>query len=53
VARAPTPLYNGYRPEIDVSSELQPAEALYFHSLIGILRWTVELGRADICIEKG
>ena len=51
VARAPTPLSNGYMPKIDVSPELQPAESLYFHSLIVILRWIVELGRADICIE--
>ena len=53
VARAPTPLSNGYRPEIDVSPELQSAKASYFHSLslIGILCWIVELGRADICIE--
>ena len=51
VAQAPAPLSNGYRPAIDVSSELQPAEASHFHSLIGILCWIVELGRADICIE--
>ena len=51
VSRAPTPLSNGYRPEIGVSPELQLAKTPYFHSLIGILRWIVELGRADICIE--
>ena len=51
VAQAPTPLSNGYRPEIDMSPELQPAEASYFQSLIGILHWIVELEMDDICIE--
>ena len=51
VAKAPTPLSNGYRPEIDMSPELEHADASYFHSLIGVLRWMVELGRVDICVE--
>ena len=51
VAKAPTPLSNGYRPEIDMSPELGDADASYFHSLIGVLRWIVELGRVDICID--
>ena len=50
-AKAPAPLANGYRPEIDVSEELGEDEASYYHSLIGVLRWMVELGRADICVE--
>ena len=50
-ARAPTPLSNGYCPELDVSEELQPDEAAYYQSLIGILRWMVELGRVDLCTE--
>ena len=41
----------GYRPEIDVTPELEPGEASYYASLIGILRWMVELGRVDICTE--
>ncbi len=28
VAKAPTPLSNGYRPEIDMSPELESADAL-------------------------
>ena len=44
-------MLNGYRPEIDVSPELEGAEASYFHSLIGVLHWIVELGRADIYVE--
>ncbi len=49
--KAPTPLLSGYRPEIDVSPELDETEASYFHSLIGVLRWIVELGQVDIDVE--
>ncbi len=41
----------GYRPEIDVMPELEPGEASYYASLIGILRWMVELGCVDICTD--
>ena len=41
----------GYRPEIDVTPELDPGEASYYQSLIGIMRWMVEIGRVDICTE--
>ena len=37
-ARANTYLSSNYRPEIDVSEELQPAEAAQYQSLIDILR---------------
>jgi hypothetical protein len=49
--KAETPMRTSYRPEIDVSPELKPTEASYYQSLIGILRWIVELGRVDICLE--
>ena len=49
--KASAPISNGYRPEIDVTPELDVKEAAYYQSLIGILRWIVELGRADICVE--
>ena len=49
--RAETPLQTSYRPELDVSPELGPVEAAYYQSLIGILRWIIELGRVDICLE--
>ena len=42
---------NGYRPEIDITPELGPEDADYFHSLIVVLRCIVELGRIDINIE--
>ncbi len=35
--KAPTPLFSGYRPEIDVSPELGVTDASHFHSLVGVL----------------
>ncbi len=49
--RAKSPWSSNYRPEADVSAPLSPVKAAYFQSLIGILRWIVELGRADIAME--
>jgi hypothetical protein len=49
--KAETPMQTSYRPELDVSRELEPNDAAYYQSLIGILRWMVELGRVDICLE--
>ena len=49
--KAETTLKTSYRPELDVSPEIKPSEAAYFQSLIGILRWVIELGRIDICLE--
>lgn len=45
------PLTANYRPECDVSPELSHNESSYYASLIGVLRWLVELGRMDICCE--
>ena len=41
---APNPLSSGYRPELDVTTELGEANAPYYHTLVGILQWIVELG---------
>jgi hypothetical protein len=49
--KAKAPFRTKYRPEIDVTPELSVDEASYYQSLIGILRWIVELGRVDICCE--
>ena len=49
--KANAPIKNGYRPEIDISKTLSPHNAAYYQSLIGILRWIVELGRVDVCCE--
>ena len=45
------PILANYRPEIDISVKLDDSEASYYQSLIGILRWIVELGRLDIGCE--
>jgi len=45
--KAETPFSHGYRPELDMSSELDHVWTNYFQGLIGILRWIVELGRID------
>jgi hypothetical protein len=46
--KAPNPLTFDYCPEIDVSQELGEDDASYYQTLIGVLRWIVELGRIDI-----
>ena len=51
VNRASAPFSIGYRPEMDISEELNQEEASYYHSQIGVLRWMVELGRVDIITE--
>ena len=49
--KAPTPLSSNYRPEIDASPELGEIKAAFYHSLIGVLWWIVELGRVDLDVE--
>lgn len=49
--KAEAPMQSTYRPELDVSPELDSRDAAYFQSLIGILRWIVEIGRVDVCLE--
>jgi len=49
--RVNTPISSNYRPEVDLSEELNDSDASYYQSLIGILRWMVELGRIDITCE--
>jgi hypothetical protein len=48
-ARGPWP--SGYEAELDDTPELVPQQATYYQSLIGILRWAVEIGRVD-CITE-
>ena len=50
-AKAPYPLSTRYRTELNLTPKLQSTDASYYHSLIGILRWIVELGRADLSTE--
>ena len=49
--RAATPFVKDYVPELDVSEELGATEANYYQSLIGIVRWMIDLGRIEIITE--
>ncbi len=40
-----------YRPELDVTAPLDEEGMNRFQQLIGILRWSIELGRIDILTE--
>jgi hypothetical protein len=42
---------SGWKPELDVTPELDEEDASFYHSQIGVLRWMVELGRIDIITE--
>jgi hypothetical protein len=46
-----SPFSPNYRPELDMSDELDEDKATRFQSEIGILRWIVEIGRVDIITE--
>ena len=48
---AENPFPTGYEPPLDVSPELDPELSSYYQSLIGMLRWMVEIGRIDINTE--
>ena len=45
------PLDLDYRPQLDFTPKLQAKDAAYYQSLIGMLRWMVELSRVDIYCE--
>jgi hypothetical protein len=45
-----TPVSQGYRPELDQSRELDAKRGKYHQSLIGVLRWSCELGRIGIVL---
>ena len=46
-----TPIPTSYSPELGITPELISTDAAYYQSLVGILRWIVELGRVDNCLE--
>ena len=49
---APQPFSSvNYCPELDTSVECSPEQTTLYQNIIGILRWTVELGRIDIAFE--
>ena len=49
--KALTPLTSNYQPGIDNTEKLGEYKASYYQSLIGVLRWIVELGQVDISCE--
>ena len=49
--KAENPFKMGYDPEFDTSPELDPNAASYGLTVIGILRWKIELGRIDRITE--
>ena len=49
--RTASPFTANYRLETDTTLELCDTKAAYYLALIGVLRWMVELGRVDICVE--
>ncbi len=49
--RASAPFIPGYKPELDLSPELDSTQAQYYQSLMGVLQWMVELGRIDMITE--
>ena len=49
--KAVTPIQTWYRPVLDTSVELGSSESAYYQSFIGVLRWMVELGQVEICLE--
>ena len=40
-----------YEPELDQSAPLDPELASFYQSIIGVMRWMVELGCVDITTE--
>ena len=45
------PYRASYRPEMDITPTLDKEGTNRFQQLIGILRWSIELGRIDILTE--
>ena len=48
---AKNPFPSGYKPELDVTLELNDQMTSRYLQLMGILRWAIELGRIDIFVE--
>ena len=46
-----TPIPTFYSPDLNITPELISTDAAYYQLLVGILRWIVELGRVEICLE--
>jgi hypothetical protein len=49
--QAANPLVMGYEPEIDETPALDPDQASYFQSIIGVMQWMCKIGRINIATE--
>ena len=49
--KAKSPWLSNHRPEAHATPELTLTKASYYQSLIGVLRWIVELRSGDLEIE--
>jgi hypothetical protein len=49
--KAANPFPGDYEPELDTTPILNPELSAWYTSLIGMLRWMVEIGRVDIITE--
>jgi hypothetical protein len=49
--KAETPMRIAYHPELNVSLELEPVDAAYYISLVGVLWWIVQLRQVDVSLE--
>ena len=45
------PFLMGYEAVMDTSKALDPSEAYYFQSIIGVMHWMVGIGRIDTATE--
>ena len=50
-AHSENPFVMGCEDVMETSKDLYPSEASYFQSIIGVMRWMVEIGRIDIATE--
>ena len=48
---APNPFVGGYRPETDTTDPLDPDRASYYQTMIGVMRWIVEIGRKILFVQ--
>jgi hypothetical protein len=49
--KAANPFPGDYEPELDTTPTLNPKLSSWYASLIGMLRWMVEIGQVDIITE--
>ena len=48
---APNPFVGGCQPETDMTDPLDPDQVSYYQTMIGVMKWMVEIGRIEIATE--